>query len=553
MAAHEAAIRRIPRTRSLAMLRSLGIFALTAGAIALAWYGLGRPVALPPSPLGSGGKLTCMSYAPFHAGQAPFTPNLRISDRQIEEDLQRLSKLTPCVRTYSARGPQGRIPRLAEKLGMEVLQGVWLNRNRAENRREIEAALRLARRHPETIKALIVGSETLLRGELPPDAIRAHLEETGRRSHLPVTYADVWEFWLKAPELAQAADFVTIHILPYWEDHPVAEADAVAHVREVRERMAAAFPNKEIVIGEVGWPSRGRMREGALPSPVNQARFVSGVVELAEAERWKVNLVEAFDQPWKRLLEGTVGGYWGVYDDKRREPKFSFGASVSNHPDWPLKAGLGIGVAFLVTLAYWLGMRDAPRRLTSWRRDSGTAAIALASGLVFGLVAINLPIEGEAPADRLRGVAMLVLALVVPMAAAYALARGDALAGFAKALDPTHWRARDAIGAVLAGLLAATVITAIQVALGLVFDPRYKDFPFAALIGPVVALAVLAFASGKTATRAGPAEIAAATVLAGSALFVVLNEGLANWQALLFSALLLLLALTVLRAKAAPG
>jgi glucan 1,3-beta-glucosidase len=36
--------------------------------------------------------------------------------------------------------------------------------------------------------------------------------------------------------------------------------------------------------------------------------------------------VEAFDQPWKRLLEGTVGGYWGVYDDKRREPKFSFGA-----------------------------------------------------------------------------------------------------------------------------------------------------------------------------------------------------------------------------------
>jgi len=56
-----------------------------------------------------------------------------------------------------------------------------------------------------------------------------------------------------------------------------------------------------------------------------------------------VNLIEAFDQPWKRLLERTAGGYWGVYDDARRELKFRFGEPVSNHPDWRQKAGLGIG------------------------------------------------------------------------------------------------------------------------------------------------------------------------------------------------------------------
>ena len=54
---------------------------------------------------------------------------------------------------------------------------------------------------------------------------------------------------------------------------------------QVRERVAAAFPGKEIMIGEVGWPSRGRMREGALPSPANQARFVSGVVQLAQEKK----------------------------------------------------------------------------------------------------------------------------------------------------------------------------------------------------------------------------------------------------------------------------
>lgn len=148
---------------------------------------------------------------------------------------------------------------------------------------------------------------------------------------------------------------------------------------------------------------------------------------------------------------------------------------------------------------------------------------------------------------------MLVLALVVPMASAYALARGDRLEGFAEALDPDHWHARDVVAVTLSLLLAATAVAAIHVALGLVFDPRYKDFPLAVLTGPVLALAVLAGASGKSSSPPGIAERTAAAVLAGSGLLIVLNEGITNWQALLFSALLLILALTCLRAKAAPS
>jgi exo-beta-1,3-glucanase (GH17 family) len=535
------------------MLRSLGLFTLIAGTIMLAWYGLGRPAAMPPSPLSPDEKLTCISYAPFHHGQAPYDWDLRIPDAQIAEDLQRLSALTSCVRTYSAKGAQGRITPLAEAQGLTVLQGIWLGRNRADNRREIEAALTLARRHPGTVKALIVGSETLLRGELSPAAVDTYLGEVKRRSGLPVTYADVWEFWLKSPELASAADFITIHILPYWEDDPVSAKDAIAHVREVRERVQAAFPGKEIWIGEVGWPSAGRMREGALPSPVNQARFLSEVVAAAKQDGWKVNLIEAFDQPWKRAMEGTVGGYWGVYDDRRREAKFQFGQSVSNHPDWRLKAGLGIGAAFLVFVAFRLGSRDAATQRHHRRLDAAVSIIALGAGLLFGLAVTNLPMEGEIASDRVRSVAMLVLALVVPMASAYALARGDRLAGFAEALDPARWRRHGLVEVGLAALLAATVVAAILVALGLVFDPRYKDFPFAALAGPVIALAVLGFAAMRTPAKPGAAEIAAAAVLTGSALFMIANEGVANWQALLLAGLFLLLALTALQAKVAPG
>jgi len=286
------------------------------------------------------------------------------------------------------------------------------------------------------------------------------------------------------------------------------------------------------------------MRAGALPSPANQALVLSGVVAAAEQEGWKVNLIEAFDQPWKRLLEGTVGGYWGLFGDGAEQPKFRFGAAVSNVPQWRLVARLGVLAAFLVFLSAWLGDRHRSEAAT-WRRDLAVAGIALASGLVFGQAAIRLNMEGVELGDRLRALGLFVLALAVPLAAAFALARGDRLGSFALALDPGNWRGKDSVAVVLAALLAVTMVAAMHVALGLVFDPRYKDFPLAALACPVIALAILAVA-GSGAPRPGTAEIAGASVLIGSALFIVVNEGIANWQALLFAGLLVLLSATLL-------
>ena len=103
-----------------------------------------------------------------------------------------------------------------------MLQGIWIGRNLAENRREIEAALQLARRHPGVIEAFIVGNETLLRGELGADRIKTYLEE------VPPPLRPSRHLCRRLGVLAQGArarpavDFVTIHILPYWEDEPVA-------------------------------------------------------------------------------------------------------------------------------------------------------------------------------------------------------------------------------------------------------------------------------------------------------------------------------------------
>ena len=243
-----------------------------------------------------------------------------------------------------------------------MLQGIWLGRNRADNRREIEAALQLARRHPGTVKALIVGNEVLLRGELAPATIKAYLEEVKRRSGLPVTYADVWEFWLSRPSSPRPSTSSPSISCPIGRTIRSQRRDAVAHVREVRDRFQATFPGKEIWIGEVGWPSEGRMRAGALPSPANQARVLSGVVAAAKQEGLEGQphrgvrpaLEAAVGRDGRRLLGALRRSAAGSRNSSSDEP-------VSNHPDWRLKAGLGIGAALLVFVAFWLGIPRRPR------------------------------------------------------------------------------------------------------------------------------------------------------------------------------------------------
>ena len=150
--------------------------------------------------------------------------------------------------------------------------------------------------------------------------------------------------WLRNREVYDAVDFVTIHILPYWEDFPIRAKYAAAHVDAIRKRMAVAFPGKEILIGETGWPSEGRMREGALPSRTNQARVVSEILDLAKQEKFRVNLIEAYDQPWKRQLEGTVGGYWGLFDSVQRALKYPPGGADQQFPVLEAADGLRHGV-----------------------------------------------------------------------------------------------------------------------------------------------------------------------------------------------------------------
>jgi exo-beta-1,3-glucanase (GH17 family) len=529
-----------------------GLFAAVAAAIIGVWAWLGISVQMPASPFPPGGRVHCISYAPFRGDQDPFGPDVPIDPRQISEDLARLKETTDCVRTYSVDHGLDRIAEIARQHGMKVLQGLWLSSFPELNRRQIERTIELARQFPDVITAVIVGNEALLRGDMSPTGLAGKIREVKSQVSMPVTYADVWEFWLRYRELAAEVDFITIHILPYWEDFPIPARDAASHVDAIRKRIVAAFPAKEIFVGEFGWPTAGRMRDSALPSPINQARAMHEVLALAVRESYRVNLIEAFDQPWKRQLEGTVGGHWGLFNADRSGPKFTWGGSLSDHPRWRWQAAGGVALAAAIFAAAFGARRrttDATDRAFLLR----IAVIALVSGSLVGWTAANMPLESLGLGGWLSSLAWALAALLLPILAASALASGSSLPTFEQIIGrrvPGE-QACERLEQVIGALLMLLAILAVSSALGLVFDPRYRDFPFAPLLG--AASPLLFLARWKLRSKVPAAERLMAATLALSAVYIVLNEGISNWQACWFAVGLTVLALILVRLPAAPS
>ncbi|WLI08522.1 glycosyl hydrolase family 17 protein [Pseudomonas sp. FP597] len=497
-------------------------FALILGLLALAgyWYTLGRPVVLPDVASASH-KLQCASYTPFDKDQSPFDQPFTLRPARMDADLALLATRFECIRTYSMTGLEA-LPDMARKHGLKLMAGAWVSSDPVATAKEIDEVIAAANANPDVVTSVIVGNEALLRKEVTAAQLIKLIHTVKSQIKQPVTYADVWEFWLKHPEIAPAVDFLTIHLLPYWEDEPTGIDQALKHVGEVRQTFGNTFAPKDVLIGETGWPSEGRQRETAVPSRVNEARFMRGFVAMAEANGWRYNLIEAFDQPWKRASEGAVGGYWGLFDADRQD-KGVLAGPVTNVPYWPLWLGAG-GLLLLATLV--LGGRVGSTRNALALPLLGAVA-ACSIGTWAELTRVTARFNDEwVWAGLLVGLNLLVLAHA-------ALALSARQGWRERAFNWLEQRAGWLVA--VAGFAGAVMM------LALVFDPRYRSFPSAALVLPALVYLVRPVTGPRR-------EIALLTFIIGAGIAPQLyREGLLNQQAWGWAVVSLLMALALWR------
>jgi exo-beta-1,3-glucanase (GH17 family)/cellulose synthase/poly-beta-1,6-N-acetylglucosamine synthase-like glycosyltransferase len=310
------------------------------------WGVLNRPESEPPWPA----HIQGVAFSPYAADQNPFGSKDVPPLEQIDSDLRLLENKTYSVRTYSVLGSLGKVPELAAKHHISVALGIQLTKDADENELEMHTGIALARQY-RNVTRVLVGNETLLRGDIEPEELAQQLDRARAAIRQPVGYADTWQTWLKNPEIARHVDFIAVHLFPYWEGVDVESAVDFCF-RELKA-VQAAYPKKPVIIGEIGWPSEGRNRAGAVASVSNEALFLRRFLARAEKEHQRYYIMEAFDQPWKARDEGAVGSYWGIYD-VNRHPKFEFTAPIVRIPEWHMLAATSVALALLMLGVFYV-------------------------------------------------------------------------------------------------------------------------------------------------------------------------------------------------------
>lgn len=318
-------------------------------------------------------RVAGFAFSAFQRYQSPLNDSYP-SDSELDADLELLSRYTDRIRVYSSL-ESASIPRLAMKHHLDLLAGAWLDRRDDHNERELDALIAQAKRWPD-IKRVIVGNEVLLRNDMSPTELMAYLDRARAAIRQPVSTAEPWHIWEQHPELARHVDFITVHLLPYWEGVP--RKDAVGDVLLRYRQLQQLFPGQHIVIGEVGWPSNGDRYKYAQPSTANQAIFLRQWFNAARANDIDYYIMEAIDQPWKEGLgEGRVGAYWGMFGADRQS-KFPLAGPVLEDTHWPWKAAAAAALAFAPML--WFAWRFARYKLVG--RFVFLTLIQLAAALI---------------------------------------------------------------------------------------------------------------------------------------------------------------------------
>jgi exo-beta-1,3-glucanase (GH17 family)/cellulose synthase/poly-beta-1,6-N-acetylglucosamine synthase-like glycosyltransferase len=332
---------------------SIVVAAVFAALTFALWAWLNRPSPEPPWP----DHVQGMAFSPFGSGQDPI-PQVLPTAEQLDADLRLLAGKVTALRTYSSLKSLGQIPDIAARHQLKVALGAWLDRQLATNELEIAAAIEIANHHANVIR-LVIGNEVLLRNDLSVAELSRQLDRVRAAVEQPVSTAEPWHVWLANPQLVEHVDYIAVHLLPYWEGIPVEQAVDYLAMRVAE--LERAYPAKQVVIAEVGWPSDGRTREAAVASTSNEAMFLRRFLQRARDEGYIYYIMEAFDQPWKARYEGAVGAYWGVYDVDR-EPKFAFVEPIVRIPQWQTLAAISVVLASLVLALLYVHSRTLDAR-----------------------------------------------------------------------------------------------------------------------------------------------------------------------------------------------
>ncbi|PKK99929.1 MAG: glycosyl hydrolase [Tenericutes bacterium HGW-Tenericutes-1] len=257
-------------------------------------------------------KIYGISFSPYTDNQNPGQFDW-ISPEQIESRLSIVKPYVHWIRTFSCTLGNEAIAPIAKSHGLKTLVGAWIGENLEMNEAELDNIIRIAKDGHADMVA--IGNEVLLREDIPLELMISYLKRFKEAvPNVPVGYVDAYYTFVNEPELIEVCDVIFANCYPFWERCNFSYA--VSYMKEMYAFVKKAAKDKEVIISETGWPTKGESYGEALPSFENAARYFIETYEWAKANHINVFYFSSFDESWKSDEEGEYGAYWGLWDNK---------------------------------------------------------------------------------------------------------------------------------------------------------------------------------------------------------------------------------------------
>lgn len=266
-----------------------------------------------------------ISFSAYIDDQSPALKS-KLTEKQIDDRMKVISPFTKWVRSFSCTDGNEIIPKVAKKYGLKTIVGAWLDDNKEQNDKEIEALIEVAKSGHADIVA--VGNEVLLREDLSINELIGYIEKV--KNALPnveVGYVDAYYLFSDYPEIINVCDVILTNCYPFWEYCPLPVS--IDYMKHMYQKTLAVAKGKKIIISETGWPDKGESLDVAVPSYENAISYFVNTYRWAKEDNIDIVYFSSFDEEWKIDDEGICGASWGLWD---KYNQYKYGKDTNNEP-----------------------------------------------------------------------------------------------------------------------------------------------------------------------------------------------------------------------------
>ena len=286
-------------------------------------------------------KAVC--YSGYRENESPHH-GTHPTDEEVLEDLLILAKDFKYIRMYNPYDHAKTTLRVIKKhnIPLKVMIGVepqgeisnpncaWgglhtheaIAAHKKSNYRQLDLLADLANQYSDIVLAVAVGNENTAfwhPNKMDPHVLADHVRYLKKKVNVPVTFCEGSYEWREScGEVAEVADFISIHDYPLWHKVPI--KDAVEYTIKAYEETIRRYPNKPVIFTEFGWTTRGNEQmDVSQTNEENQKIYLDALAQWSEKNQVTMFVFEAFDEPWKGGKDpNEPEKHWGIYTVERK-------------------------------------------------------------------------------------------------------------------------------------------------------------------------------------------------------------------------------------------